>query len=78
MLWLLALAQPGRPMGQARGRAGGCIRVLLFSNGCRSTSSTCRLHSGSSSRKRAPWWARDTSPGVGTWPPPISPTAEIV
>jgi hypothetical protein len=23
-------------------------------------------------------WASDTSPGIGTWPPPISPTSEVV
>jgi hypothetical protein len=25
-----------------------------------------------------PWCASDTSPGIGTWPPPISPASEIV
>jgi hypothetical protein len=33
---------------------------------------------GSSSRQRTPWGARDTSPGVGAWPPPLHPTAEVV
>ena len=37
-----------------------------------------RRHSGSSSSKSTPWCARDTSLGVGTWPPPINPTAELV
>jgi hypothetical protein len=23
-------------------------------------------------------WASDTSPGIGTWPPPVSPTSERV
>jgi hypothetical protein len=26
--------------------------------------------------KRTPW-ASDTSPGIGTWPPPISPASEM-
>jgi hypothetical protein len=29
-------------------------------------------------QKRIPWCARDTSPGIGTWPPPISPASEMV
>jgi hypothetical protein len=36
------------------GRAGECIHLTPSSNGCLSPSSTCRLHSGSSSRKRTP------------------------
>jgi hypothetical protein len=57
------------------------IRAIVSipsSNGCRSTSSTCRLHSGSSSRQRTPWWARGPSPGMGIWPRPISPTSAMV
>jgi hypothetical protein len=34
--------------------------------------------SGLGTSKSTPWCARDTSPGSGTWPPPISPTAELV
>jgi hypothetical protein len=52
--------------------------VRRSSNGCRSTSSTCRLNSGSSSRNSKPWCARDTFPRLGIWPPPIWPTSEIV
>jgi hypothetical protein len=47
------------------------------SSGRHSTSSTWRRNSGSSSKKRTPWCARDTSPGIGTWPPLISPTSEM-
>jgi hypothetical protein len=48
------------------------------SSGYRNTSRTWRRNSGSSSRKSTPWWASDTSPGIGTWPPPISPASEMV
>ncbi len=24
-----------------------------------------------------PWWASDPAPGIGTWPPPISPTSAM-
>jgi hypothetical protein len=30
------------------------------------------------SRKRTPWWARDTSPGIGTCQPPIRLTSKMV
>ena len=36
------------------------------------------LNSGSSSRKRTPWWARETSPGRGLVPPPSRPASEMV
>ena len=39
---------------------------------------TWRRHAGRASRKRTPWCASDTSPGIGTWPPPISPASEMV
>jgi hypothetical protein len=39
---------------------------------------TWHPNSGRASRQRTPWWASDTSPGIGTWPPPIRPTSEIV
>jgi hypothetical protein len=52
--------------------------MTLSSSGWRGPSSTWRVHSGSSSNKSAPWCARDTSPGIGTWPPPIRPTSERV
>ena len=48
------------------------------SRGWRSTSRVERLNSGSSSRKRTPWWARLTSPGRGVVPPPMSPASEMV
>src|SRR6266545_1539289 len=41
------------------------------------TSGPWRRNSGHSSRKCTPWWASDTAPGIGTWPPPINPTAEM-
>ena len=49
------------------------IVTMPFSSGCRKASRTWRRHADRASRKRTPWWARDTSPGIGTWPPPISP-----
>jgi hypothetical protein len=76
--WLASRA--GRrfpPARRGRGRAGDCLRVRLSSNGCRSPASPCRRHSGRASRQRTPWWARDTSPGLGTWPPPISPPSAM-
>src|SRR5436190_8949642 len=42
------------------------------SRGWRSISKTYRENSGSSSKKRTPWWARETSPGLGMVPPPTS------
>ena len=36
------------------------------------------MHSGSSSKHNRPWCARDTSPGMGRCPPPITPTSAIV
>jgi hypothetical protein len=45
------------------------MQRTLSSSGWRSTSGTCRLHSGRSSGKSTPWWARDASPGLGTGPP---------
>jgi hypothetical protein len=52
--------------------------MMLFSSGCRETSRRRRLHLSTSSNNRRPWWASDTSPGIGTWPPPISPASERV
>jgi hypothetical protein len=54
------------------------MHMTLLSSGCRKTSKTWRRNSGSSSRKSMSLWARDTSPGSGTWPPPISPGSEMV
>jgi hypothetical protein len=39
---------------------------------------TWRRHAGRASRQRTPWGVSDTSPGIGTWPPPISPASEMV
>jgi hypothetical protein len=47
--------------------------VRLFSRGWRSTSRTWGRKSGSSSKKRIPWCASDTSPGIGTWASPDEP-----
>ena len=52
--------------------------TLPSSRGWRSTSRVERRNSGSSSRKRTPWWARLTSPGRGMVPPPMRPTSEMV
>jgi hypothetical protein len=38
---------------------------------------TWRRHAGRVSRQRTPWGVSDTSPGIGTWPPPISPASEM-
>ena len=64
----------------------GKLRVLAAlemvtipsSRGCRRTSRTCFLNSGDSSRKSTPLWARETSPGLGVFPPPISPASDMV
>ena len=41
-------------------------------------SSAARLNSGSSSRKRTPLCARDTSPGFAFGPPPMSAVTEAL
>src|SRR5690554_1523781 len=48
------------------------------SNGCRITSKTPRLNSGSSSKNKTPLWANEISPGCGYCPPPTRATSEIV
>src|SRR5882724_13170554 len=48
------------------------------SSGWRKTSRTWRRNSGNSSKKSTPLWASDTSPGIGTWPPLISPASDMV
>ena len=48
------------------------------SSGWRSASSELRSNSGSSSRKRTPWWASVTSPGAIRGPPPTSAAYEAV
>lgn len=56
------------------------LAIVTFrsSNGCLSISSTRFLNSVSSSRKRTPCVAKETSPGLGKLPPPMSPASEIV
>jgi hypothetical protein len=58
------------------GRPRNYIYMTPSSSGCRKTSRTWRRHSGRASRKSTPLWASDTSPGVGTCPPPINPASE--
>jgi hypothetical protein len=41
------------------------ISVMSSSIGCLRTSRTWRRNSARLSKKRTPWWARDTSPGIG-------------
>lgn len=49
-------------------RAARAMRMWPDSSGSRRVSSALRFHSGSSSRKRTPWWASDISPGQGGLP----------
>jgi hypothetical protein len=63
---------------RGRGRAGDWMLVTPSSSGWRKTSRTWRRHSGHASKKRTPWWASATSPGIGTWPPLIRPTSEML
>jgi hypothetical protein len=76
--YVSSYTQPVPPEQRDPSRAGDCILVRPSSSGWRNTSRTWRRNSGSSSRKSTPWWASDTSPGIGTWPPPISPASEMV
>ena len=82
---------PANPQGQgfmaptSRKRAGKtatpaarAIRTTPSSTGWRSTSRARRPNSGISSRKRTPLWARLTSPGRGSAPPPTRATADVV
>ena len=52
--------------------------TLPSSRGWRRPSRICFLNSASSSRNRTPLWARETSPGRGVWPPPMSPASEML
>ena len=54
------------------------IVITLSSRGCRITSRTVLLNSGSSSRNNTPLCPREISPGCGNVPPPTSATSEIV
>ena len=51
--------------------------MVPSSIGWRRTSVAVRGNSGSSSRKSTPWWARLSSPGRGTLPPPERPAGEM-
>ena len=62
-----------RSSGRAGKRALAIARVTSMrpsSSGWRSASSTDGAKAQTSSRKSTPWWARLTSPGRGTRPPP--------
>src|SRR5664280_2492009 len=54
------------------------IVITLSSSGCRITSRTVRLNSGSSSRNSTPLCPRDISPGWGKVPPPTNATSVIL
>jgi hypothetical protein len=49
---------------------------MLFSSGGRQNSKAWRRHADRASRPRDPWWAGDTFPGLGPWPPPIRLASE--
>ena len=58
-----------------------CTRLTVTtrsSSGWRRASSASRENSGSSSKNSTPLWARLTSPGRGTVPPPDSADALVV
>ena len=65
-------------VGNVAERRARTITTCRSSSGWRSDSSAERRNSGSSSRKRTPRCARLASPGRGGFPPPTSPTSEIV
>ncbi len=52
--------------------------TFLSSKGCRITSNTALLNSGSSSKNSTPLCAKEISPGLGIPPPPTKATSEIV
>jgi hypothetical protein len=45
------------------------------SKGSRNASKAARGNSGSSSKNKTPWWAKEISPGLGGDPPPTKATA---
>jgi hypothetical protein len=45
------------------------------SMGSRNASKAARGNSGSSSKNKTPWWAKEISPGLGGDPPPTKATA---
>jgi hypothetical protein len=69
------LVQPALP---DRGYPRACLLLMRCSSGCRETSGRERWHFSTASDNNSPWCARDTSPGIGTWPPPIRPASERV
>ena len=82
---------PSKPQGQglpaqtSSGRAGKRALIIArvtsmrpSSSGWRRASSTEGAKAQTSSRKSTPWWARLTSPGRGSRPPPTSPAADTV
>jgi hypothetical protein len=76
--WTPEFLWPRSPKRRSRGRPSPGLSVMAFSSTWDKTSSTGRRNSGSSSKNSMPWYANDTSPGIGTWPPPISPASEMV
>ena len=54
------------------------IVIWRSSSGCLRASRTWCENSGSSSRKRTPWCAREISPGIIGVPPPIIEQAELL
>jgi hypothetical protein len=63
----------GKPSGRAaiRVRSVRVGSLGLLAGACRGF-----VPPALASKKGLPWRASDTSPGSGTWPPPISPTSE--
>ena len=69
---------PPAPQGrQGRRRPRGGISVMASSSGWRQTARAWRVHAGRSSNDRILWCAREICPGMGRWPPPITPAAEM-
>jgi hypothetical protein len=60
------------------GTPSDSIGVMPFSGGWRRPSRPWRRHAGRASRKWTLWCAGDTSPGIGTWPPPIRPASGMM
>ena len=54
------------------------IRISWSSKGCLRISMVCFWNSVSSSKNNTPQCANDISPGLGFFPPPVSPAIEMV
>jgi hypothetical protein len=67
MRWRPVLARPIPPARRGRGRLRGGASVTPRSNAWCKAPSPWQRHWGCASRKRTPWWASDTSPGIGMW-----------